>query len=199
MEQFYLEEPSIKQKEKAIDYINEFKKYSSDINGDGSLDKYLQEKTYEEWVEYTANKQKKQYAHSHKKVPSTTYFLIRSTDDKIIGMLTIKHELTEDLKRSAGHIEYSIRPTERRKGYAKINLYLGLLECKKYNLDNIQLVHNFDNQASEKVIKALGGILTKTILDPFNKLFVDVYWLDVKKSISKYQNNYKKYLLNTPK
>ena len=33
-----------------------------------------------------------------------------------------KIELNDELKRSGGHIGYSIRPTERRKGYNKYNL-----------------------------------------------------------------------------
>ena len=43
--------PNISYKEKAIDYINEFIEYGSEINGSGSLDRYLEEETYELWLE----------------------------------------------------------------------------------------------------------------------------------------------------
>ena len=57
-------------------------------------------------------------------------FRIKSNDNKIIG--NIKVTLNENLKKFGGHIGYSIRPTERNKGYNKINLYLGLKICQEY-------------------------------------------------------------------
>ena len=71
----------------------------------------------------------KNYAESKKLVPATTYFTIRESDNKIIGMINFKHYLNEYLRNFGGHIGYVIRPTERRKGYAKIQLYLVLLEA----------------------------------------------------------------------
>ena len=41
MEKFYLERPSMERKEEIIEYINEFVKYNSNINGTGSLHKIL--------------------------------------------------------------------------------------------------------------------------------------------------------------
>ena len=43
--------PNMSYKEKAIDYINEFIEYDSEINGSGSLDDFLKESTYEAWLE----------------------------------------------------------------------------------------------------------------------------------------------------
>lgn len=37
-EQFYLEQPSLKRKKQAIEYIEKHLKYKSNINGSGSLD-----------------------------------------------------------------------------------------------------------------------------------------------------------------
>lgn len=42
--------PTIAYKSKAIEYINEFYTYGSEINGSGGLDRYLRESTYEEWL-----------------------------------------------------------------------------------------------------------------------------------------------------
>ena len=42
--------PCIEYKDKAIEYINEFYEYGSEINGSGSLDRYLKESTYEDWL-----------------------------------------------------------------------------------------------------------------------------------------------------
>ena len=136
---FYLEEPTIERKKDAIDYISEFLKYDSDINGTGLLDKYLKEESYENWLIYLSKVQNKDYAYSINFVPNRTFFLIREEDNKIVGMINIRLELNEKLKNSGGHIGYSIRPTERRKGYNKINLYLGLKKCFEYNIKDAWL------------------------------------------------------------
>ena len=47
MDKFYFEIPDIGRKEAAIDYINEFHEYGSDINGSGGLHKFLDD--YEGW------------------------------------------------------------------------------------------------------------------------------------------------------
>ena len=41
MGKFYLEEPSIDRKEEALEYLNEFVKFDSEINGVGSMDRCL--------------------------------------------------------------------------------------------------------------------------------------------------------------
>lgn len=47
---FKLVFPNLKYKEKAIEFINEFYEYNSEINGSGALDGYLEDSTYEEWL-----------------------------------------------------------------------------------------------------------------------------------------------------
>ena len=42
--------PCLEYKEKAVDYIQEFLACGSEINGTGSLARYLRESTYEEWL-----------------------------------------------------------------------------------------------------------------------------------------------------
>ena len=49
MEKFYLEEPCIKRKKEAIEFINEFYTYNSKINGTGGLQRFLD--NYEGWLE----------------------------------------------------------------------------------------------------------------------------------------------------
>lgn len=187
---FYLEKPTIERKKDAIDYISEFLKYGSDINGTGLLDRYLKEESYENWLIYLSRVQNKNYAYSIDFVPNKTFFLIRSRDNKIVGMINIRLELNEKLKNSGGHIGYSIRPTERRKGYNKINLYLGLEKCCEYNIENAWLDCVISNLGSVKTIQALGGKLLK---ESFNNKYGEVtqmYTIDVEKSLSTYSNVY---------
>ena len=187
---FYLEEPTIKRKEDAIDYISEFLKYDSDINGTGLLDKYLKEESYENWLIYLSKVQNKDYAYSINFVPNRTFFLIREEDNKIVGMINIRLELNEKLKNSGGHIGYSIRPTERRKGYNKINLYLGLKKCFEYNIKDAWLDCVVSNLGSVKTIQALGGnLLKEDFSDKYGEV-VQMYTINVIESLNKYSSIY---------
>ena len=120
VEKLYFEIPSIARKEDAIDYIREFHEYQSDINGTGGLDRFID--NYEGWLE----KLEQDYTRipNEEKVPARTFFLVRDTDRRIVGMINIRLCLNERLSHYGGHMGYSIRPTERGKGYNKINLYL---------------------------------------------------------------------------
>ena len=52
-------------------------------------------------------------------VPATQYIFVREDDDKIVGMIQIRHCFNDFLEKFAGHIGYSVAPSERRKGYGK--------------------------------------------------------------------------------
>lgn len=193
MEKFKFEVPSIERKEAAIEYIKEHYKYNSNINGSGGLDNYID--NYEGWLEkleqdYTVEP-------SEKRVPARTYFLVRENDNKIIGMINIRTTLNEKLSKHGGHIGYGIRPTERRKGYNKINLYLGLKVCDEYGIDKVFMDADIDNPASWKTMEALGGERIKEFHDERNKnrIIVD-YNIDVKKSLETYGNIYEQYISN---
>lgn len=111
MERFYFEVPSIERKEEAIDYIKEFRAYQSNINGSGGLPRYLD--NYEEWLFQLEEDVSR--IPSEEKVPARTYFFVRESDSKIVGMINIRLALNERLKKVGGHIGYSIRPTEKRQ------------------------------------------------------------------------------------
>ena len=187
MEKFYLEEPCIKRKKEAIEFINEFYTYNSKINGTGGLQRFLD--NYEGWLE----KLEKDYKiiPNEEKVPARTYFLIRKEDNKIVGMINIRLALNERLKKYGGNIGYSIRPTERGKGYNKINLYLGLKICQKYGIEEVLMDADKDNPASWKTMESLGGIMIKEYFDDeYSNCIVKDYKINVDESIEKYSNIY---------
>jgi predicted acetyltransferase len=57
-----------------------------------------------------------------------------------------------------GHIGYGIRPSERRKGYATKLLALSLDKTKELGIQNVLVVCDEGNVASEKTILNNGGI-----------------------------------------
>ena len=195
MERFYLEEPSLERKDEIIEYLDEFVKYNSNINGTGSLDKIYDGYTFEEALERCLNMKNELYAKSINRVPGKTFLLIRKDDNKIVGTINIRWNLSEKMLKFGGHIGYGIRPTERRKGYNKIQLYLVLLEAQKLNLDKVMLDCSVDNLGSDKTIKALGGILERCELDESDNTMTNVYWINVDESIKKYKDEYSKYIM----
>ena len=189
--QFYLELPSKNRKDKILDYINEIIIYNSETNGLGALSKIIDGYSFEEALEICLNMQNKEYAKRLGKSQVKTFLLIRKNDDKIIGCINIRWNLTKYMKKYSGNIGYGIRPTERNKGYNKINLYLGLLEAKKLNLNKVMLVCETNNLSSSKTIEALGGILERKEIDPNDGLLTSYYWIDINLSINKYTETYR--------
>ena len=195
IEKFYLENPSMERKNDVIEYMNEHVKYNSIINGTGSFDHVLEGETYEECMDRYYKIQDNEYAKSIDRCPGKTYFLIRKNDNKLIGMINIRYHLTPKMLVHGGHIRYGIRPTERRKGYNKINLYLGLLKAlEEFNLDKVMLDCDVKNLGSDKTIQALGGVLERTDIDDYDGALTNVYWINTKDSIRKYKDVYQKYM-----
>lgn len=177
--------PNIEYKEQAIDYINEFYEYNSEINGVGGLHRYLD--NYEGWLEKLEEDRNR--IPNEDKVPAQTFFLVRESDNRIVGMINVRLTLNEKLKKYGGHIGYSIRPTERQKGYNKVNLYLGLLTCQKYGIKEVFMDCDKDNPASAKTIQALGGKLIREYYDDqFAHCVVQDYTIDVDNTIQKVES-----------
>ena len=182
MERFCYEVPGIERKDDATAYVNEFREYGSDINGSGALDRYLADHSYEEWLE----KLEQDYIRvpSEEKVPARTYFLVRESDSRIVGMINIRLALNKRLSKYGGHVGYSIRPTERGKGYNKINLYLGLKVCDRYGIGIVFMDADLENPASWKTMEAMGGVRIREYYDDQDAHCTVVdYNIDVKKAL----------------
>lgn len=92
------------------------------------------------------------------KVPSTTYWLY--VDSIPVGYGSIRHFLTEALKKAGGHIGYGIAPSFRGKGYGKELLRLLLIEANEVGIEDALVTIHKDNIASQSVARANGGVLT---------------------------------------
>ena len=194
MESFYFEKPSIKRKKEIIEFLDEFVKYGSDINGSGSLDKIYDGYIFEEALDMCLRLEDEEYAKSVGKCPGKTFLLVREDDNKIVGTINLRWNLTDAMLKFGGHIGYGIRPTERRKGYNKINLYMVLKVAKKIGLDRVMLDCNVNNIGSDNTIKSLGGVLERTEVDPSDNKLTNVYWIDVDKSLDNYKDIYEPYI-----
>lgn len=103
------------------------------------------------------------------------YIQYVSFDDKnrAIGFLNLRLRLNERLRQYGGHIGYSIRPSERRKGYAKEQLALGLAVCLTKNIKQVLVTCSVTNEASRRTILAQGGVLADRLGD------TERYWIDL--------------------
>ncbi|MFF2442822.1 GNAT family N-acetyltransferase [Priestia megaterium] len=111
-------------------------------------------------------------------VPDSTYWLMHQ--EKVIGVVNIRHELSEILRNSGGHIGYGIRPSERQKGYAKLLLKLSLQEIKKLGVQRALVVCDDWNTASRRTILANGGIQDEDYIEE-NGAVVQRFWIHTDK------------------
>lgn len=111
-------------------------------------------------------------------VPDSTYWLMHHK--KVIGVVNIRHELSEILRNSGGHIGYGIRPSERQKGYAKLLLKLSLQEIKKLGVQRALVVCDDWNTASRRTILANGGIQDEDYIEEDGAV-VQRFWIHTDK------------------
>ncbi|MBQ8293401.1 MAG: GNAT family N-acetyltransferase [Bacilli bacterium] len=147
--------PSIEYLEQIIELKQDF--FSNNeprIQGSGSIDKY---DDLNEWLKSICDIEQ---GKNEKLVPSTYYLIL--ADKEVVGTISMRHYLTKDLEEFGGHIGYSIKPSARRKGYAKEALRL-ILELYKDKYDEILIMCEDDNIASNKTVISNGGVLINQI------------------------------------
>lgn len=178
--------PSIEYKEDAIRYIQEHYECGSQIHGVGGLDKCLDD--YEGWIKRV--EEERNMEPSETWVPAETYFLVRESDNKIVGMISIRLTLNKALEEFGGHIGYGIRPSERQKGYNKVNLYLALRRCNELGIEKVYLDCDIDNPGSYKTMEALGGVREKKYTSSRHEGEIYRYGIMVNESVNKYRSMY---------
>lgn len=95
-------------------------------------------------------------------VTSNTYIAVRSSDNKTVGVIDLRHHINHPiLELWGGHIGYSIRPSERNKGYAKEMLRQSFQKCKDRCMDRVMITCSRDNFASENKINSF-ALLSKS-------------------------------------
>jgi len=95
-------------------------------------------------------------------VPAHTFWLVRNRQT-LVGMINLRHALTPFLESEGGHIGYSVRPTEQRKGYATRMLARTLEKARQFGLRKVLITCDKRNTASARVIQKCGGVLENEV------------------------------------
>lgn len=168
--------PTPEYKAQVEEYLQEFFDNGEyEIAGDGGLDRI---KDFDKWLKKVQNDLSPETINKDK-IPSTLYLTIRKSDNKIVGNIQIRHKLNEKLLLYGGHIGDSVRPSERRKGYATEQIRLALKKCKELGIDNVMMDCDKNNIGSAKSIQNNGGILENEVY--INGELVQKYRISLKK------------------
>lgn len=170
MDELKLVFPTKEYKEKILDFLQEFN--GGTIHGCGGLDRL----DIDEWFEKIKEDLVKD---TPTRVSATLFIAIRKSDQKIVGIIQIRHKLNDFLLLYGGHIGDSIRPSERRKGYATEMIRLALNECRNLGIDRVLMTCDVNNIGSEKSIINNGGILENIVVDEDGNN-MKRYWIDLK-------------------
>jgi predicted acetyltransferase len=112
-------------------------------------------------------------------VPSSAYWLLRHDAEgvTVLGVSALRHALTPALEDAGGHIGYSIRPSERRRGYGTRILALTLEYARALGLDRVLLTCDTDNTGSARVIEKNGGVLASEGYSALVETRISRYWI----------------------
>lgn len=113
------------------------------------------------------------------RVIATQFMLVRASDNRLLGMIQVRHYFYDYLSKFGGHIGYSVRPSERLKGYAKEMLKMVLPFCREIGLEKVLITCIDGNIGSEKTILANGGKYESTVYEPDEKVYLKRHWIEL--------------------
>ena len=113
-----------------------------------------------------------------------TTYVLADDSNHIYGLINLRHELKGKLMEVGGHIGYGIRPSERKKGYATLQLKLILDKLKELNINQALITCRENNIASKKTMEKFIGKKDKLVPSNHEGIMEYRYWIDVNKNLS---------------
>ena len=112
-------------------------------------------------------------------VLATQFVFVRMPENRIVGMLNVRHYFNDYLALCGGNIGYSVRPSERRKGCAKRMLHDALGYCREIGLNKVLVTCLVENEASRRTILSQGGVYENTVQDTRDDCQLERYWIQL--------------------
>ena len=170
-------------KRPAKEYESEAKAFKQEFfdNGETTIngsELFDQMDSYDEWLKSVTDNTSPETVNPSW-VVTDTYFVF-DDDDRIVGIIDLRHDLNDFLK-DFGNSGYSVRPSERRKGYATQMLNLIIKRADEIGMDRLQLSVERSNEPSIKTITKNGGVYERSFV--FEGEEADVYMIDIKQII----------------
>lgn len=175
MEKLKLIEPTMEYSCEIQKFRQEFLDCGDSLDGCGSLEEF---EHCEDWLEQV-ERCKKWETVPKNWVPATQFICVRESDGKVVGVIQVRHELSDYLRNYAGHIGYSVRPSERRKGYAAWMLRNVLPYCKSLGIHDVMVSCLADNEGSRRTILRNGGVYDGTVREPREDVLLEKYWIHI--------------------
>ena len=148
-----LRRPTLADKEAVLDMMREFEQTGSAHDGGfWNTDSF----DYEDWLASNADAEMGLNI-SEGWVPAVQF--VGFEGGRAVGFLSLRLRLNDYLLEKGGHIGYSVRPSERGKGYAKAMLKQGLSSAMSKNITKVLVTCHETNPASRAIILANGGVL----------------------------------------
>ena len=138
--------------------------------------------SFSEWIDFDGRLRAKFGAEYS---PSEVFLAIRKDNDKLVGIMDFRHPLSAKLLQYGGSIGYSVRPLERKKGYATEMLRQLLPICRAAGETRVLISCAKDNIASRKVIEANGGHLENEVEDAIgisHSGIIQRFWIELERS-----------------
>ena len=107
----------------------------------------------------------------------TVILCIRKSDLKMVGCMQVHNELNERMRNFTGHVGYSVRPSERRKGYATKMLAKAKDFLTSFGFTEGYVSCHTGNTGSRKVILSNGGEYVETVFLESDNVHLERYRL----------------------